>query len=757
MKTAKFILLYATTLFLLLACGGGGESLSRDDTVDDDDQITEEVLSIALSVVNGQGDPANLVSDGSPLTINATVTDSLGAPVVNKVVSFVLSQADLASFNNDTGTALTNAQGVASIQLTVGSLSGSGTLTATVEESVSVSTGFQSAGLQQENPFALELFASSLQLASSGGDEIELIAVVKNEQNILLAGVPISFSAIENASLTIIDSETQVDGTARARLSTQNNQENRTIIVSASTAALTEIVEVKVEGTEVNINGADSVVINDSSPITIVLSDSDGNGIANKEVTVTSEIGEFYLEPRENGLSDEVSVTTGVNGQVTVDYVSSQAGVDTIEVTALSMTETLTVTVQQDDFSFTDLPEDDLLVNTDHALNLKWFKNGQAFAGGDIVVTTSRGIINSGNNVVSTDASGLASVTISSSFAGPASISAVGTDNNGEEVTARAQVEFYATTVDRIFVDATPDLIGPEAQTSTITATVRDEVGNLVKGKTVNFRLVADSSGGSISPNTAKTDSNGIASTVYTSNAVSGDNGVTIGAMSGGIENTVDLSVGNRAFDIVVGTGNEINADSSTIYIKEFAVFVTDASGRPVSNAALSASVVPTSTNTFRKGTWAWDDENDIYVPIFMDTCASEDINKDGLLDVGEDLNSNQILDMGEDSNNDGLLDIGEDINGDGLLTPGNVATVNFKENISRTDDFGQANLEVRYPKQYAIWSKVRLTVSGQSSGTESRTVQEFVLPINTEELTTQTVRPSDSPFGIEVGCDNTL
>ncbi|MFW8589752.1 Ig-like domain-containing protein [Glaciecola sp. 2405UD65-10] len=718
MKIAKLILLYAT-LFVLFACGGGSESLDRDDTSTDDDTDTTEIYTISLSLVDAQGEVATEVGDGAPLTVRASVTNSSGQGIANEVVTFVLSQTELADFDNDTGTALTDSEGLATIELTVGSLSGSGTITASVEDAESVTIGFQSAGLQQENPFSLELFASSLQLASSGGDEIELIAVVKNDQNILLANVPVSFSAGQDASLTIIDTQTQADGTARATLSTQNNRENRDIEVSASTSALSENVTVQVVGTEVNINGASSVIINDSAPITVVLSDSDGNGIANQVVNLSATLGTL----------DNETPVTGTNGQVTVNYISSQSGNDKISASALSANTTFDITVQQDDFSFVNLPTEDLSLNTDHALELRWFKDGSAFANGDIVVTSSRGIIGAGNNSAVTNAQGIASITINSSYAGPTSISAVGTDANGNEVTARTQLEFVAETVDSIFVDASPDLIGPEGQTSTITATVRDEVGNLVKGKTVNFRLIADASSGSISPNSATTDSNGIASTVYTSNAVSGDNGVTIGAQSDGVESTVDLSVGARAFDIVVGTGNDIGDEDNTSYIKEFSVFVTDASGQPVSNASLSASVVPVSGIAYYKGYWSWDDENDIYVAQITASCQSEDVNQNGRLDSGEDTND------------------------DGLLTPGNVATVNFKENETTTNEFGQAVVQVRYPQQYAVWSRVKLTILGQSSGTESKTSQIFGLPILAEDLTTQAISPPSNPFGSSAFC----
>ena len=725
MKIAKLILLYAT-LFVLFACGGGSESLDRDDTSTDDDTDTAEIYTISLSLVDAQGEVATEVGDGAPLTVRASVTNSSGQGIANEVVTFVLSQTELADFDNDTGTALTDSEGLATIELTVGSLSGSGTITASVEDAESVTIGFQSAGLQQENPFSLELFASSLQLASSGGDEIELIAVVKNDQNILLANVPVSFSAGQDASLTIIDTQTQADGTARATLSTQNNRENRDIEVSASTSALSENVTVEVVGTEVNINGASSVIINDSAPITIVLSDSDGNGIANQIVNLAAEFG----------VIDNESPVTGTNGQVTVIYESSQSGTDTITASALSATTTFDITVQQDDFSFVNLPTEDLSLNTDYTLELRWFKNGSAFASGDIVVTSSRGIIGAGNNSAVTNAQGIASVTINSNYAGPTSISAVGTDADGNQVTSRTQLEFVAETVDSIFVDATPDLIGPEGQTSTITATVRDEIGNLVKGKTVNFRLIADASSGSIAPNSAITDSNGIASTVYTSNAVSGDNGVTIGAESDDIESTVDLSVGARAFDIVVGTGNDIGDEDNTSYIKEFSVFVTDASGQPVNNASLSASIVPADGIAFYEGFWVWDDENDIYFAQKTKECISEDVNQNGRLD--------------EDPENP---DNTEDTNGDGLLTPGNVATVNFKENETTTNEFGQAVVQVRYPQQYAIWSRVKLTILGQSSGTESKATQEFILPVLADDLTTQAISPPDNPFGSNGTC----
>ena len=361
-------------------------------------------------------------------------------------------------------------------------------------------------------------------------------------------------------------------------------------------------------------------------------------------------------------------------------------------------------------------------------------------------MTSSRGTISGGAaatpNTVATDANGIATVSIRSAFAGPASISAIGTDGNGAEVTARGEVEFIASVVDSIFVDATPDIIGPEAQTATITAVLRDSVGNLIKGKVVNFSILSDSTGGSISPNTAITDSNGIASTVYTSNAVSEINGVSIEALSDGVSAFTELTVGDRAFDISIGTGNEIISPDQSSYIKEFAVFVTDAAGRPIEGASLTANVTPPGLNAYIKGQWIWNDDAQIYY-------------RAGIAIPNTDPQEYEPVHVcnSEDSNGNGRLDVtpapGEDINGDGQLTPGNVAVVSFKDGVTQTDANGQATIEVRYAKQFGGWVNVLLGVNGQTAGE----TQLYGLSVASDDLTEETNPPPANPFGVLPDC----
>lgn len=720
----KFLVVCATTI-LLFACGGGSESLSRDGgggtTSPDPDPVA--TYSVAVGIADNQGNASNVVGEGSPLTITATLSATNGGSVNDVLVTFSLSSPDLATFNNDTATALTNADGIAVIGLEVGSQRGDGVVSATIDAGASGTVGFSSTGIQQAQvvPASLELFATQVQMASSGDDKVELIAIVKNEQNVLLEGVVVSFSADAGASIENVAGTTGPDGKASATLTTENNRTNRSITVTASTSSLTDTLSVDVVGTEINVNGANSVIINDQAPITFNLVDSSGIGISGQELTLATDIGEL----------DNLAPVTSANGQVTVNFTATSSGQGTITATALNATGSLQMTVQQDDFSFSSLPDADVPLQTDQNISVRWFKNNSAFANGSVTITTSRGII--ATPTVTTDASGIATVSIRSEFAGPASISAIGTDANGDQVTARANIEFIATQVESVFVDATPDLIGPEGQTSTISAVVRDPSGNLVKGKVVDFTLI-DSSGGSIEPNSATTGSDGIASTVYTSNAVSPEDGVTIQATADSVVGQVDLTVGDRAFDISIGTGNEIGDQDASTYVKEFAVFVSDSVGRPVESASLTASATPikrVNGGVYTKGYWAWNTINEVWDPIPTAVCENEDIN------------------------NNGRLDAGEDTNNDGELTPGIIGTISFQNSISQTNAAGQATLELRYPKQYAIWVGVEVSVFGQSSGSEARDSQSLMLPIANSDVTNEDNQPPSNPFGSSVSCSN--
>lgn len=725
-------------LLLLVACGGGG-SVSRDD---DTGTVTPDpTYSISVALTNGAGEVSTALTGDSPLTLSATVTDSTGNPVSNQVVSFSFSVENLARFSNDTGTALTNSEGVATITLIVGELSGSGMVTATLDSTTSAQTGFTSSGTTAtvETPESLEIFSSQSQLSSSGNDEVELWAVVKNAQNILLEGVTVSFSADNNAAIAETQPVTDDNGTARVQLRTGGDKENRTITVTATVSGettLTETLSINVVGTEIDINGATSAIIGDAVNVTISLEDSDNVGISGEALTlvVTDPSGTDVTATTVNN----VEPVTGDEGRVTVQFTAPASGTYTLTASALNTQTSFEIEVQQDEFVFLNAPdvddvEQDIALNTNFALQIRWLRDANPFSGGNVSFAISRGSIVSAD--ATTGADGIANLTVSSTNAGLATISATGTDGSGVEVSTQIDIAFIATDAETLILDATPDSIGPDGQTSTISAVVLDADGNRVRNKLVNFE-VNDVSNGNLTDAQSRTDRRGIATTVYESNAVSTYQSVQVSAYVNdepSVTGTTFLTVGDRPFDISLGTGNLIEAPQQSSYSKEFSVFVTDADANPVEGTTLTFSATPvieTVGFAYYKGYWVWDEDDSIHYQVITAQCFSEDANGNGRLDAGEDLN------------------------GDGQLTPGNTAAIDAD---ATTDENGQALIELNYPKQYGGWVQLTLSARGESSGTESVDTMQYTLGVSAEDRSTQGSPPPSSTWGTSSSCADTL
>lgn len=726
------------------------------------DEEEDAEYTVTFSVVNAAGDEDKNLASDNPLTVNLLVVDQNDNPLTDALVTFSLSNDDLAVFSNDTGTARTDSDGRASIVLTPGTVAGDGQITVTLPDDTTASTTFSSTGTTVINdvPADLELYANSLTLASSGSDEVELIALVKNSRSILMEGVEVTFSAPVDAGLEIqqVDEVTGENGIATAIVTSQNDASFRTVQVTATAGEQVQTVDILIVGTEVTINGAKSMTVNDSTELTIRVQDSDGTNLTNQEVLVTTTLGELR-NTDEGTAGTSITTNTGTEGQGTIRFVGTASGLATISAEALNVTsELFEITVQQDDFGFSSVPDDDIEVAPDNnyeasdyaVIEVTWNKDGAPFAGGEVTFSASRGDIRPGDEVGTTGTDGKVSFSIASTNAGLAAITATGVDNDGQEVSASIEVEFVATNSNTILVDASPDQIGPDGQTSTITAIVRDPAGNLVKDEVVNF-TVNDTSTGSISPSQATTDSNGIASTVFTSGGVTSEDAVLITATvqdKPSVTGDVTLTVGNRAFDVSIGTGNEISKPDSTTYLKEFAVFVTDAVGQPVEGVALTASSTPVKYSQggqYFKGGWifvepTWTvgyvmeiDGEDEQIFEYTAVCANEDINANGILEIDS-----------------------EDTNDDGFLTPGIIGSVTFKDGVNETDANGQATLELRYPREYAAFYEAEITVFAQSTGSEASASMKYLYGIAAEDASNENIRPPSSPFGTGFTCTNT-
>lgn len=732
-------LFVAVLISVLAACGGGG-TLSNDNSGGGDNNTV--VYSLAVTLTDSNGGASTALAQATPLTVTATLSATNNGVVANKVISFTVSDSALASFGNTAGTALTDANGVASITLLVGTKSGAGQVDASYTDATA-SAGFVSAGDGGDSVDitigSVSLIADTLQLGSSSADKVELSALVRDSNNVVVADVPVTFSA-DSGELVQVDAVTGANGIARATLTTLTNKNNRDILVNARVQQQLAELTVNVKGTVIDISAPGSVVLADTATVDVFVTDSSGAGIQGVTLTVSSDLA--------NTLSETNPVTAGAAGKASFTYTAVNSGNDTLLVEALGVTSISNINVSADAFAFQQVATEadqplEIDLNTAQELSVEWLVNDAANVGQLVTFNTTRGAIASSaaglasavTSEDTTDGSGVAEAFVRSEYAGLATISARGGDAE-DAVSAKKVVEFIAKNPTKVEMQAFPAQVGP-GESSAVRAIVRDDKNNPVKGQTVVFSL-DNAAGGAISSGTAVTNSQGVASTVFTADAntgggIDGKNLQIRGALE--VDNTIagmtDIAVGKRTLFFRFGTGNEINKPNASLYSKEFSIIVTDSSGNPVANQELNVAVVPI---TFGKGFWVKSPpapaEFKVWASNRVITCPNEDVNFDGILEVSEDTNA------------------------DGLLTPGNVATV---PRTVTADENGIATFNVRYPQDYATWLDVRLQVSGTAAGTENVAHRLYTLPVAADDVTVETSPPPANPLGAEADCRTTI
>jgi hypothetical protein len=168
-------------------------------------------------------------------------------------------------------------------------------------------------------------------------------------------------------------------------------------------------------------------------------------------------------------------------------------------------------------------------------------------------------------------------------------------------------------------------------------------------------------------------------------------------------------------------------------------VRVTDAAGGPVAGAKVTLNL---KSDAYYKGIWA---EDDPFTTWFQQVSAGPCVN--------EDLNQN------------GIFELGEDINGNGLLDPGNIASVvpddAFADPTSSstviTNEAGRATFSIQYSQNYANWVEVTLTLRTKTAGSEWQSSESFILPILSSDIAVENILPPGvfSPFGTANTCTN--
>lgn len=699
----------------LAACGGSSDcGTSFANTCGSSGGSS--VAKITLSA-----DTMSIPADGSvPANITALAKDAKNNAVSGVTITFSSNAGSLV-----VSQAITDTSGIAKAALSASGVAAGGSI------SVTATTGSASANVAisvVNTQRTVSLQTSQAQIPSDGSKLATITALVRDANNNVLPGVSVNFVATSGA-LTVTQGTTDSSGVATATLGAGTDPTNRTITVTVTAGAATANLPVSVTGTSLTLSGPANLVITNNGSYDVLLTNSSGQGISGATVAVSSSAG--------NALAPSM-LTTNSSGRATFTLTASVGGPDTITATALGLTQQKSVDVSTQSFSISS-PADGTKVNlgTSQTVTVTWLNGGAPVVNAPVTFAATRGTLVP-NTPVNTDANGNASMSISSTGAGPSIVSASGTG-----VSAQISLDFVATTPSQIAVQAGPATVAVGGS-STISATVRDAANNLVEGATVDFQVQTDPTNGGLSVATAVTNSQGIAQTVYTAGASSsGANGVTIKATVHltAITSSTNLTVGGQTVFLSLGTGNTIDTSKGpAVYQIVYSVFAVDSGGAALANIPVTLAVLPVA---YGKGQMLqpcatnWTPNystptNDPFAYNSLKMCRNEDTDYTGNINstAGKDYNNNQKLD------------------------PGNVAVVSPSSGV--TDVNGRLDVTITYPRDHSYWVMVSLVASTTVSGTQSSTTSTFVLQGAVTDYACSVGPPGPtSPYGQAVTCAN--
>jgi hypothetical protein len=702
MKILKFLVVGLFSA-ALAACGGGSSGTLSGPGGNGGGTGGGSTATTILVTSSTQ----QIASDGSTTaTITAVVRDANQNFVSGATVTFSANAGGLSVANSGK----TDTSGAATATLSASGAAAGTTITVTAATGTITGTTTVNVVAQQQT---LTMSTNSAQIPSDASKTATLTAVLKDANNAVVSGATIAFSA-SSGNLIVTQAVTDANGKATATVDAGADPTNRQIDVTATaTSGSTVTVPVFVTGTSLALTGSANLVQGTQATYNVLLTDSASRGIAGKTVTLASASG--------NTLS-ATSVVTDFNGQASFKVTGAVAGNDTLTGQALGLVAQQPVAVSAQNFTITaPAANTNIDLNTPTTVTVTWLNGGTPVNGSQVTFSTTRGTLSA--STATTNASGVASVTVQANTAGPGVITA-----SGSGVTAQVAVNFVATTPSQISLQASPSSIPTQGQ-SVLTAVVRDAQNNLVAGQPVTFTLT-DPTGGQLSTGSATTDSQGRAQTTYTaSTTTSATNGVKVDATVTGtaVTTSATLTVSGQTVFLSLGTGNSITALNAAQYQIDYAVQALDAQGAALPNASVTLNIVSLE---YVKGDRQWSGSTWATVPSTNPgTCPSEDINFNGILDPGEDANNNKILD------------------------PGNVASVSPAS--GQTDANGTLITHVTYPKDHAYYVKVKLTATAVVQGTQSSTSTTFLLPGLAADFNSLTVAPPGptSPYGTASTC----
>lgn len=316
----------------LTACGNGGSvpgTTTTAATTGGGTTVTAPTMSITLI------DPTtNLTTTSTPANVRATLLDANGAPVANAVVTFQVASTSLITITPSSGTALTNASGIATVSVNAASASANGATTLSASAQVSGTTTAGSIGIAVNGtaPVATAGNTVTVSTPAFGASPLSAYGTTSVTVNVLVNGVAptspltVTFSSICASAPTasgtgtkavLTSSTTTAAASGAATVSYRDNGCAQTDTVTAAVAGTTATNSAPLVVSSPSIGALQFVAAN---PIIIALQGTGGQTTSIVQFKVVDSAGNPLAGTKVTmGLSTAVGGITMSSASATSD------------------------------------------------------------------------------------------------------------------------------------------------------------------------------------------------------------------------------------------------------------------------------------------------------------------------------------------------------------------------------------------------------------------------------------------------------
>lgn len=678
--------------------------------------IVEPSNSITLEMILASGQQSNILALGQTATLQATLKDPNNLPINGATVTFT-NDAMISALTPASGKAITNSNGVASIQITGSSLSVDTVTASTSVKGVTITQTFSySVATPSFNLVNLQTEVASL---PSGGSTTVKVSVVDPSNNTAYSTpVTVSFTSTctQTNKASIEPSATSViaNGSNTATVNYTDlgcvGSDRITATLSIGDQTIKSTTTLSIQSPTVGIfmslptgETSNLLPLGQTATIEAHVKDANNAPISGAVVTFTNDPTAATFEPASG------KVLTNSNGIAKIEMTGSVITADTlvasVEINNTPVNNHFTYGISTPTFNLINLQTgvNSLSPNGSTAVTVEivdpnhnndtyvtpaevQFTSTCANTGKASIVTSGPSVIGNGKNTASatyTDMGCVGTDTLTTTLS-------IGSRTVKKSISLPIQ-SASATAIQ--FISATPNNISLKgiggAEQSTVMFKVTDSIGNGIPGINVNFLLNTNVGAIGISSTTATSDSNGLVSVVVNAGSVSTVVRVTAQLASNTAiqsqSNQLTISTGlphQNGFSLSTSCPNPefYNRDGENITL---AVHASDRFGNPVpDNTAVSfytekgvGTITPSCStvngtcsvtlissgdrNALTAEASSGQNGRGMILAAAVGEESFDDVNGDGLFSTG-DILSTDLPEAYLDANENGIYDAGE-------------------------------------------------------------------------------------------------